>query len=162
MSDNPQDTPVGSSDPTKIPLTSMSNDFPMSADRTDKVVTEHVAYQGDLATRRKAYVSGVLKNDSFLYSSKASTAGGAGVVTFYITDNGASGGSAVFANVYSDSVAVSAYGSSGNYQAYNLTVAGDKKSVTATIGQITNVLGIATIAGTAANGIECRLYVMGD
>lgn len=144
-----------------IPTSAMSNDFPMTADRTDKVVTEHVALQGDEATRRKAWVSGVLKNDSFIYSSKASTAGGAGLVTFYITDDGTSSGNAVFTNVYADSISVGGYGTGGQYQASGLTVSGDKKSVTATISQLVPIL-VVTFSASAANGIECRLYVMGD
>lgn len=153
---------AGSNESDKIPNSAMSNDFPMTADRQDKVVTEHVAYTGDLATRRKNYVSGSLKNESFLYASKSSTAGGAGSVTFYITDDGTSGGNAVFTNVYADSVLIVPYGSSGNYQAFNPSVSGDKKSITATVSQATNVLGLLTFNAAAANGIDCRLYVLGD
>lgn len=145
-----------------IPISAMSNDTPMTADRTTKVVTEHAAYAADLLTRRKNWVSGVLKNDSFIYASKASIAGGAGVVTFYITDDGTSTGNAVFTNVYTDSILVVPFGSAGQYQAYSPTLAGDKKSITATVAQATNVLGILTFNATAANGIDCRLYVMGD
>ena len=153
---------AGSNDNDKIPMTAMSNDVPMSADRSNVVVTEHAAYQSDLLTRRKNYVSGALKNDSFLYCSKAVTAGGAGGVTFYITSDGTSGGSAVFNNVYADTIAVCVYGASGNYQAYSPAVAGDKKSVTCTISQLTSILGILTFNSAAANGLDCRLYVMGD
>lgn len=140
----------------------ISDIFPMVGARHDRGVTEAVAYAGDLATRRKAWVSGVLKSDSFIYSSKASTAGGSGGVTFYITDDGTSSGNAVFTNVYADSIAVTIYGNSGNYQPYSPAVAGDKKSVTVTISQLTSILGILTFNSSAANGIDCRLYVMGD
>lgn len=140
----------------------ISDIFPMTSARHDRGVTEAVAYAGDIATRRKNWVSGSLKSDSFVYASKASVAGGAGVVTFYITDDGTSSGSAVFSNVYADSILVVPFGSGGQYQAYTPTVAGDKKSITATVAQATNVLGILTFNATAANGIDCRLYVIGD
>lgn len=152
--------PLFNSDDLDIPISAMSNDTPMSADRTDKVVTEHAAYQSDLLTRRKAWVSGVLKNDAFIYSSKASTVSGS--ATFYITSDGTSGGSAVFSNVYADTVAVIPYGTSGSYQPSNVVVSGDKKSITVDVSQATNVLGLLTFNSTAANGIDCRLYVMGD
>lgn len=138
----------------------ISDIFPMTSGIHNIGVTEAVAYAGDLATRRKAYVSGVLKNDSFLYVSKASTVSGG--LTFYITDDGTSSGNAVFTNVYADSIAINAYGTSGTYQPSAPTVSVDKKSVTANISQATNVLGILTFNSTAANGIDCRLYVMGD
>lgn len=138
----------------------ISDIFPMTS--THNVgVTEAVALAGDAATRRKSYVSGILKNDSFIYSSKAVTAGGSGLITFYITDDGTSSGSAVFTNVYADSISVSGYGSGGQYQASGLTVSSDKKSITATMSQIVPVL-VLTFSAAAANGIECRLYVMGD
>lgn len=117
----------------------ISDIFPMTSGRHDRGVTEAVAYSGDVATRRKNYVSGVLKNDSFLYSSKATT-NGSGVVTFYLTDDGTSSGNAVFNNVYADSISVAVYGSSANYQPYSPTVSGDKKSITININQATAVL----------------------
>lgn len=143
----------------KLDKTSVSNDFPMSADTT-MVVTEAVALQGDLTVRRKAYVSGVLKNDCFIYSSKASTSAGSAV--FYLTDDGTASGNAVFANVYPDTIAIVTYGALGNFQPSNPVISGDNKSITVSISQITNILGIATINTVAANGIDCRLYVMGD
>lgn len=139
----------------------ISDIFPMTSSRHDRGVTEAVALAGDTATRRKSYVSGVLKNDSYLYVSKATTISGGGI-TFYITSDGTSGGTVVFNNVYSDSIAINVYGSAGNYQAYSPTVSGDLKSITATISQLTTVLGLLTFSTTATSGIDCRLYVMGD
>lgn len=147
-----------------MPLTnafSMSDNPDMSADRHTMPVSEHAIYTTDMAIRRKNWVSGALKNDSFIYNSKSVTAGGAGLVTFWITDDGTSGGNAVFANVYADSAAINGYGAGGQYQASGVTVAGDKKSVTATMSSLVPIL-VVTFSSTAANGIECRLYVMGD
>lgn len=143
----------------------------MSTGRHDRGITERVAYQGDLATynaatayvdgkARKAYVSGVLKNGAFIYSTKATTA--SGTVIFYITDDGTANGSAVFSNVYADTIAITTYGALGNFQPSTPAVSNDKKSITANISQITNVLGVATINTLAANGVDCRLYIMGD
>lgn len=139
----------------------ISDIFPMSGGRHDRGVTEAVALSGDLATRRKAYVSGVLKNDSFIYSSKATT-NGSGVVTFYITSDGTAQGTAVFNNVYADSISVAVYGSTANYQPYLPTVSGDNKSITVTINQATTVLLGAIQLVSAASSIDCRLYVLGD
>lgn len=143
----------------KLDKSSVSNSYPMTADST-LVVSESVALQGDLATRRKAWVSGALKDDSFIYSAKASTS--SGVATFYLTDDGTSTGNAVFTNVYADSIAIVTYGALGNFQPSTPVVSGDNKSITVNISQITNILGIATINSVAANGVDCRLYVIGD
>lgn len=139
----------------------ISDVFPMTSARHDRGVTEAVAYAGDVATRRKNYVSGALKNDSFLYTSKATT-NGSGVVSFYITDDGTSTGNAVFTNVYADSISVAVYGSSANYQPYSPTVSVDKKSITVNINQATSVLLGAIQLVSAAASVDCRLYVMGD
>lgn len=143
----------------KIDKTSISNDFPMTDD-TSMVISEAAALRGDLATRRKAYVSGVLKNDCFIYSSKAMTIGG--VATFYITDDGTSTGNAVFTNVYPDSVSVVAYGSTANYQVFNPVVAEDNKSIAVNLDQATTVLFGTIQLVAASDGIDCRMYVMGD
>lgn len=144
----------------------------MSTGRHDRGITERVAYQGDLATynaatayadgkARKAYVSGVLKPGAFIYSSKATT-NNSGVVTFYLTSDGTANGSGVYSNVYADSISVAVYGSTANYQPYSPTVSNDNKSVTITINQATSVLLGAIQLVSAASGIDCRLYVMGD
>lgn len=146
-------------DSTKIDKTMISDVFPMSFD-SNKIVTENVAKQGDQKNKRKAWVSGVQKDDSYVYVAKATSTSGS--ATFYITNNGTSSGSAVFNNVYSDSIAVIVYGGSGNYQTYAPTVSDDKKSVTVSISQTTTILGVLTFNGTAAAGLDCRLYVMGD
>ncbi len=142
----------------------VSDNPDMSARRHNMAISEYAVGTKDEAiynaTRRKNYVSGVLKNDSFLYTSKATSVSGS--VTFYITDTGNSSGNPVFANVYNDSVAVIVYGASGNYQTSNPVVSADKKSVTVALSQISTVLGLLTFNGTAAGGLDFRLYVMGD
>lgn len=109
---------------------------------------------------QKAWVSGLLKAGSFVYYSKAVTA--SGTATFYITDTGGSGGSAIYSNVYSDTITVTPYGSAALYQVSAPVVSGDKKSISVTVNQVTSVvLGLVTISA-AANGIDCRLLVLGD
>lgn len=148
------------------------SDNPTMSVNHGRGVTEAVAYAGDLASynaatayadgkARKAYVSGVLKPGAFIYSSKATT-NNSGVVTFYLTSDGTAQGTAVYSNVYADSISVAVYGSTANYQPYSPAVANDNKSVTITINQATSVLLGAIQLVSAAAGIDCRLYVLGD
>lgn len=87
-------------DPTNVVL---SDTVPM-ADNSSIGVTSHAAYIADTAVlaaaQRKAWVTGVLKPNSFVYYSKANTV--SGTVTFYLTDDGTSSGNAVFTDVYAD------------------------------------------------------------
>lgn len=137
----------------------LSDSTPM-ADDTTVGVTSRAAHEGDLLTRRKAWVSGTLKNDSFVYYSTSTT--NSGTVTFYITDNGLASGNAVFSNVYADSITISPYGTTAVYQISAPTVSGDKKSITATVNQITSVvLGLIQITAVA-NLVPCNLLVLGD
>lgn len=136
----------------------------MSSNRHDKGITEHAAYTADsavlAAAQRKAWVTGVLKPNSFVYYAKANTI--SGTVTFYLTDNGLSTGNAVFSDVYADSITISPYGTSAVYQISAPTVAGDLKSVSATVNQVTSVvLGLIQITGASA-GVQCNLLVLGD
>lgn len=132
------------------------DDTTMAANSGVRIPTQRAAK----AQGRKSYQTGVLKSGSFIYSTKASTI--SGVATFYITDDGTATGNAVFINVYADSIAVVPYGTAGNYQPSTPVVVAGNKSITVNISQATNVLGLLTFNSTAANGIDCRLYVMGD
>lgn len=154
------DTP----DPTKLDKSSVIDNVDMSAASHTDTVSQYSAYSGDVAVyaaaHRKAWVTGVLKPDSFVYYTKATTSGG--IVTFYITDDGTATGNAVYTNVYADSIMISPYGSSAVFQVSAPTVAVNKKSVSATINQVTSVvLGLIQIS-SAANGVDCRLLVLGD
>lgn len=142
----------------------LSDNPDMSGARRDKGVSERVAYLADTAVlaaaRRKAWVTGVLKNDSFVYYSKATTSNGG--VTFYLTDDGTANGNPVFSNVYADSVTISPYGASAIYQISGIVVSNDKKSITATVNQVNSVvLGLVQIV-SSANSIQCNLLVLGD
>lgn len=142
----------------------LSDNPDMSGARRDKGVSERVAYLADTAVlaaaRRKAWVTGVLKNDSFVYYSKATTSNGE--VTFYLTDDGTANGNPVFSNVYADSVTISPYGASAIYQISGIVVSNDKKSITATVNQVNSVvLGLVQIV-SSANSIQCNLLVLGD
>lgn len=146
----------------------ISDNPAMSSSQHGRGVTESVVTQGDIATydaatayaQRKAWVSGVLKPNSFIYYSKATTV--SGNVTFYITDDGTATGNAVFTSVYADSVTISPYGSSAVYQISAPTVASDKKSITATVNQVTSVvLGLIQIS-SVANGVQVNMLVLGD
>lgn len=140
-----------------------SDTVPMADDHTD-TVTSHAALTADntvlALARRKAWVSGVLKNDSFVYYSKSTTI--SGNVTFYLTDDGTSSGNAVYTNVYVDSITISPYGTSAVYQISAPTVASDKKSISATVNQVTSVLIGLIQSVTVANGVQCNLLCLGD
>lgn len=146
-----------------MPLTNatpLSDNPNMSADRHDIGVTEHAAYGADSTINRKAWVSGILNIGAFPYLSKTTTSSGS--ATFWLTDTGDSSGSAVFSNIYADSIAVVVYGNAANYQPYNPVVAGDKKSVTINVNQTTSVLlGLLQLV-SASNGVDVRLLVVGD
>lgn len=136
----------------------------MSSDRHNMGISEHAAHTADTnvynANRPKAWVSGSLKNGAFSYLSKATTVNG--TATFWLTTDGTSAGSAVFNNIFADSIAVVVYGSAANYQPFNPVVASDKKSVTIQVNQTTSVLlGVLQLV-SAANGTDVRLLVIGD
>lgn len=154
---------MGNSGTQDIPSPSLSNTNPM-ADDSSIGVTSHAALVADTAilaqARNKAWVSGILKNDSFVYYTKATTV--SGLVTFYLTDDGTSTGNAVFNNVYADSITVSPYGTAALYQIASPTVAGNKKSITVNVSQVTSVLVGLIQSVTAANGVQCNLLVLGD
>jgi len=161
---------VTGNDPTKVGWSQVDNSVPMNNDPT-MIPTESQAYNGDLQTlasanaytdtkARKAWVSGVLKPGAFIYSSKATTSSGSAV--FYITDNGLSSGNAVFNNVYADSISIVVYGNSASYQPFTPTVSADKKSITISVNQVTNISVLSLLFVAASNGVDVRLWVMGD
>lgn len=134
-------------------------DTGMTANSNSRVATQKAVSDGLKVVNRKAWVSGSLKTGSFIYASKATTT--SGVVTFYLTDDGTSTGNAVFSTIYPDTIAVVVYGSAANYQPFGPVVAGDNKSITMSVNQVTSVLlGVIQLV-SAANGVDCRLYVMG-
>lgn len=135
-------------------------DSTMVANSNVRIPTQKAILTAINSVNRKAWVTGALKPGSFVYYSKTTTVGG--VATFYITDDGTATGNAVFSSVYADTMTVSPYGSAALYQVSAPTVSTDKKSITATINQVTSVvLGLITISA-AANGVDCRLLVLGN
>lgn len=108
----------------------------------------------------KSWVSGIEKDGSFAYFSKATTA--SGIATFYLTDNGLSTGNAVFNHVYADTITITPYGTSALYQMSSPTVVTGNKSITINVSQVTSVLLGLIQSTTAANGIDIRMLVMGD
>lgn len=132
--------------------------FPINDDSvvpTEKAIKTYVD-----ARQRKIWVNGVERLGAFIYSTKAVSSSGS--ATFWLTSDGASTGTAIFSNIYSDTISVNAYGANGNYQCHTFSVAGDRKSITVGISQITTVLGLLTFNSTAGSGLDCRIYVVGD
>lgn len=123
-------------------------------------VTGLQAFLDDKASKDdnlKMYLAGVKKNQPKLSITTATVSGG--TVVFNLTDDNLSTGNALFTNVYLDSVQAEAYGSSVFFG--TPTLAGNKKTISFPVSQITTVLGLLSIS-TAANGISCRLMIMGD
>lgn len=153
-----------------ISTASTTNAVPM-IDDTSLVLTSHSAYQGDVQTLaaassysdthgNKSYVSGVQKAGAFVYASKAVTSSGSAV--FYITDDGTASGNAVFTNIFADSINIVIYGNAATYQPFTPTVSGDKKSITISVNQVTNISVLSLLFVAASNGIDVRLWVMGN
>lgn len=105
----------------------------------------------------KMYLSGVKKNSPKVAVCKGTVSNG--VVVFNLTDDNTATGTALFTNVYLDSVQAEAYG--GSIFFATPTLSGNKKTISFPVSQVTTVLGLLSIT-TAANGIACRLMIMGD
>lgn len=161
MADNPQDQFPG--DATKIPIADMTNNPDMSADRANKVVTEHAAYGADVTV---AGTVGKIQTPSgavfgvFAYPNKATT-NASGVATIYLTSDGTASGSAVFSTVYEDGIIAMPVGTTSNYQVTGIVLAGNKKSIAVSVNQLGSVvLGLVNVT-TAAAGVEVRAIVLG-
>lgn len=122
-------------DSNKIDVSVLSNDYPMSAGRTDKVVSEHVAYTADLAVLAaatamgsKVYDNDTLKTGPFIrwYKTVTTLSGSA---TYYPTADGTSTGTALFAEIFSNSVQTQTQDGTSVYAPGTVTVAGNLKSV---------------------------------
>lgn len=105
----------------------------------------------------KIYLAGVKKNQPKMAVCTGTVS--SGTVTFNLTDDNTSSGNALFTNVYLDSVQAEAYGTQVFFG--SPTLVGNKKTISFPASQITSVLGILGIQ-TAANGISCRLMILGD
>lgn len=106
------------------------------------------------------WVSGQRKILTKRITTTAVTATGQAV--FYLTDNNASNGNAVFTNVYKSTANFWVDNASIQYQFGNYTVSGDKKTLTVNVNQLGSViLGLIDFVA-AANGITVHLTIMGD
>lgn len=108
----------------------------------------------------RVWVNGVHKASVWEYYSSATVS--SGNVVFNLTDDGTSGGNAVFTNVYLESLNLIVYSATVQYQFSNPTVSGNKKTLTVTVGQLgTVILGVIQLV-SAANGITVYGQVKGD
>lgn len=113
-----------------------------------------------LAAVPRVYKNGVIVSTAKEYWSSGTVS--AGIVTFYLTDDHTSGGAAIFANIYKESMNFFVEDSSNSYQFSNVVIASDKKSVTVAVGQLGAVLvGIIQFL-SAANGVTVYLQVKGN
>lgn len=113
--------------------------------------------------------SGTQKLGTFPYTSSAAVAGGAGVVRFYLTTDGTSGGAAVFTTIDPDSVQIQVVNSTALYVPSAVSVDPSGKYIDVTMKQQTFVTGLAgllsVITGAslvaAANGTVVKCTVFG-
>lgn len=106
------------------------------------------------------WVNGVKKSMVKEYCASAVVANGSAV--FYLTDNGTSGGNAVFNNVYKESANFWVDNSSAQYQMGGYTLSEDKKSITISVGALGSVIiGIIQFVN-ATNGVTIYLRIKGD
>lgn len=135
------------------------DDSTMATNSGIRVPTQR-AVKAYMDTKTKVYVNGSAKAKWIFYVANAVTA--TGTVTFYITDNGLSTGNAVYTNVYADSIFFTAPSSSALYTYSSVTVSTDKKSITASVNQVSSiVLGLLSVV-TPSNGVTVQLTVIGD
>lgn len=118
------------------------------------------------------FVNGLQMFDGHLFNATSTTSGGN--VVFYLTDTGTAGGNAVFANVITESVMLTAVSTTLPVSYGTPVVSGDKKTLTIPVYQpgtsqsVVTILGINVLSGTslvpvaAANGIPVRMVVQGQ
>lgn len=153
------DTAVAAIANSKMGNNMLDTDGTLTAN-SDTVITSQKAVKTYIDSKAKMWVSGVQKSKWIFYVSSATTS--SGNITVYITDNGTAGGNAVFTNIYEDSIFFTSPNSSVIYTYSNVTVSGDKKSVTASVSQVNSVLlGLLSFV-TASNGTNVQLTVIGD
>lgn len=108
----------------------------------------------------RVWVNGVRKSSVWEYYASATVS--SGNVVFNLTDDGTSGGNAVFTNVYLESLNLIIYSSTAQYQFSAPVVSANKKTLTVTVGVLgTVILGIIQFV-TAANGITVYAQIKGD
>lgn len=171
-----------SSDPTKIPLTSMSDGAPMPDDST-KVPTAHQALTADSAvlavanskTAVRFWDSGSFKNgspgtgDMIVFTDSMTVSGGAGNATFNLTGDHTSTGTALCSSIFLNSLRGSWVDSQGNYNPGQPSVSGNFKTITIPSTKqsangitllSTTVLGSITYPGSP-NGTTVTLFAIG-
>lgn len=117
------------------------------------------------------FVNGPMKFGGKFFNATATTSGGN--VVFWITNDGTSGGSAVFSDVVMESIMCTAVSTTMPVSYGTPVLSGDKKSITipcyqpGTSNSLVTILGISVLSGVtlvpvaAANGISVRMIVQG-
>lgn len=163
-----------------IPTSNLTNTVPM-VDDSSKVVTAHAAYTVDTSilavanskTAVRYYDNGVAMNgsantgDVVIWIDSATTSSGS--VTFYLTSDHTSGGTAICSSISGNSVDASATDSTGAFSRGIATVAGNLKSVTVPLTKLTATgltLLATTVLGSIQNtavpdGVVVKIFAMG-
>jgi hypothetical protein len=107
----------------------------------------------------KAYVETTRKTSPFQVIKSAVVS--AGVAVFNLTDDGTSGGNALFAEVFTDSVQVAINDALTAYQ-MSWAFTNSNKTLTVTVNKLTTVNLVSGILGQApANGATIKVTVTG-
>lgn len=140
----------------------MDTDVSLVANTDAKISTQRAvkAYVDAVNTNMtQLYKSGVLKTPVRMYTGSATVSSGNAI--FYLTDDGTSGGNAIFNNVYQESFNWTINDATNSFQVGSYTLAGNKKSITVAVNRIGLSLGLI-IFTSAANGTTVYFTVWGD
>lgn len=108
----------------------------------------------------ETWVSGVRKTNVKQYFTSANVSSGS--ATFNLTDDGTPTGNAVFTNIYTESINLFTLDSTAQYQFGNVSVAGNKKTLTVDVSKLGDVvLGVIQFV-SSADSQTIYLQVKGD
>lgn len=108
----------------------------------------------------RTWINGVRKTLVKQFLATGTVAGGAGNVTFNLTDDGTATGNAIFTNVYQESANFWINSQiSFNFSSY--TLSGDKKTLTVKVSNPI-ISALIIVYANAANGTVAYLQINGD
>lgn len=130
------------------------------------IAPSKTAVAAGLALRPTVYLGSTVKTGVKMLAGQVITTGG--VATYYLTDTGGAGGSALFANVYGETLDFEVNDSVNSYR-YSWSLSGDRKTLTVTVTRSapTGLIALLGLNLTSApvptpNGTAVRMTVWGD
>lgn len=138
----------------------LDTDVTLGANSDDKIASQRAVKDFMSTNPVKVYKSGVLKVSPKVYVTSATVSSGS--VTVNLTDDNTSSGTALFANVYKESMNWWIEDATSSYQLGSYTLSGNKKTLTLTVNKLGSiVLGLIQFV-SAANGAVVNVTVWGD